>query len=297
MENLLKKMCWLAALLLAVRAGAVEVDTKNITWVLSDWPPNFIVVNGLPTVGQNDVYLKLLMARWPEARHRFEVMSTARSILALQKGSQVCRPNLIPTPERERFAYFTLTHLQMPLRVIIRSDKAAMAPRDARGDVLLGKLIAQPALRGIAAAGRSYTAEIDKLLAGPRNANVKMQPNLPSNEGLFKLLELGRADYTLDYEPNFNYRAEQVLQAGLTNLPLAGSKLIPVGIACPRTPWGRQAIVKIDSLLAEAVKDPAYREAQTRWLSTATMSRYKAELDRFYRWRTHPAPPGEYPPP
>ncbi|OQS09816.1 TIGR02285 family protein [Chromobacterium violaceum] len=283
------------ALLAFVAGASLAAEPYQITWVLSDWAPNFIIRDGKPTTGQNDVYLKLIIARWPEAEHRFMVMSTARSTLELQRGSQLCRMNLIPTPEREKFAFFTLTHMQLPLQLVIRRELAAQAPLNEAGEVVLEKLILKPGLRGITAAGRSYTAEVDRLLADRKGeSNVREIPNLPSNDGLFKLLELGRADYTLDYEPNVKYREEQNRDHPLASLPIAGAALIPVGIACPRTRWGRMAVMKIDQLLSEAVADPAYRQAQDRWLSPESVQRYRAELDRFYRQRARPADPARY---
>ncbi|AOZ49016.1 TIGR02285 family protein [Chromobacterium vaccinii] len=283
------------ALLALASAAAHASEPYQITWVLSDWAPNFIIRDGKPTTGQNDIYLKLIIARWPEAEHRFMVMSTARSTLELQRGSQLCRMNLIPTPEREKFAFFTLTHMQLPLRLVIRKEAAAQAPLNEAGEAVLDKLIRKPGVRGITAAGRSYTAEIDRLLAESKGgSNVREIPNLPSNDGLFKLLELGRADYTLDYEPNFKYRDEQSREHPLTSLPIAGAALIPVGIACPRTRWGRMAVMKIDQLLSEVVSDPAYRQAQDRWLSPESAQRYRAELDRFYRQRARAADPARY---
>ncbi|OHX10381.1 TIGR02285 family protein [Chromobacterium sphagni] len=284
------------ALCLAAMAPAAQArPATQMTWVLSDWPPNFIVRDGKPTTGQNDVYLKLIMQKWPQAEHRFIVMSTARSVLELQNKSPICRLNLIPTPTRERLAFFTLTHMQLPLQVIIRREVAAKAPLNDKGEVVLEQLIRQPDLRGIVAAGRSYTAGIDRQLASDKDkSNLRDIQNLPSNEGLFKLLQLGRADYTLDYESDLNYQQRSHGNQALVSLPLAGAALIPVGIACPRTEWGRQAILKIDALLAQVVNDPAYRAAQERWLSPASLQRYKPELDKFYRQRGHASDPARF---
>ncbi|WP_047249614.1 TIGR02285 family protein [Chromobacterium subtsugae] len=293
--RILRPLC-LAAIAPLLAAGPLRAET--MTWVLSDWPPNFIVREGKPTIGQNDVYLRLIIERWPQVQHRFVVMSTARSILELQNKTRLCRPNLIPTPERQRFAYFTLTHMQLPLQLIIRRDLAAKAPLNAKGEVELARLIRQPGLRGIVAAGRSYTAAIDSVLAAAKTgSNIRALQNLPANEGLFKLLALGRADYTLDYEPNLEYHNRHNRDQTLAGLPIAGAALIPVGIACPRTEWGLQAIRKIDALLAQAVADPAYRAAQASWASPASLQRYKAGLDRFYQQRSHPAPAAEFAPP
>lgn len=52
--------------------------------------------------------------------------------------------------------------------------------------------------------------------------------------------------------------------------------------------------MKIDQLLSEAVADPAYRQAQDRWLSPESVQRYRVELDRFYRQRARPADPARY---
>ncbi|AXE33269.1 hypothetical protein DK843_02415 [Chromobacterium phragmitis] len=291
--------CWrrcLAAIPFSVTlTTAIAAEPYQITWVLSDWAPNFIIRDGKPTDGQNDIYLKLIIARWPEAEHRFAVMSTARSVLELQRGSQLCRMNLIPTAEREKFAFFTLTHMQLPQEVIIRRAVADQAPLNGKGEVPLEKLILRPGLRGVIAAGRSYSDPIDKLFAAHRNdSNLKESPRLPSNSGLFKLLQLSRADYTLDFEPDYKYHREVDKDDSLVNLPIEGSGLIPVGIACPKTPWGRMAVMKIDQLLSEAVADPAYRQSQDRWLTQESIQRYRAELDRFYRQRARAADPARF---
>ncbi|VEB43123.1 Uncharacterised protein [Chromobacterium violaceum] len=110
-----------------------------------------------------------------------------------------------PDAEREKFAFFTLTHMQLPLQLVIRRELAVQAPLNEAGEVVLEKLILKPGLRGITAAGRSYTAEIDRLLADRKGeSNVRDIPNLPSNDGLFKLLELGRPTTRWTTSPTSN---------------------------------------------------------------------------------------------
>ncbi|MGR2663147.1 TIGR02285 family protein [Chromobacterium haemolyticum] len=275
---------WLAS-------SAYANEPTSMTWVLSDRPPGFIIKDGKPTTGQNDIYLKLIIARWPETEHRFVVMSIPRANSELRNGSQLCRPNLIPTPERETFAFFTLTHMQLPEEVIIRRDSASKVPLNVQGEVMLERLIQQPNLKGIVAAGRSHSPQIARLLAAhSKDSNIQTALSLPSNGGLFKLLQLVRADYTLDFEQEFLYHHDD----GLINLPIAGAAMVPVGIACPRTAWGRVAVMKIDQLLSEVVADPRYRQAQERWISPESLRRYQSQLDDFYRLRARATDPARY---
>ena len=278
-------------------------DKPVVTWMAADQPPASIPVNGQPTNGVLDVLWKLIVQQWPEVRHQYVVVPTARALVGLAEGREACVLGVVITPERERFAYFTETHTGLPLQVITRSEVVSKLPRNAQGEVLPGTLFDSRELRGLLVRNRSYSPHLDALLnqRGKQSA-VNYATQAEGGANIFKMIALKRADYTLDYDFTLAYQLKREadffrgVRNSLVSVPVAGTTLFSTGIACPRTPWGRQAIVKIDSIVASLATSKEYQESGNRWLTPQTVQRYRKEWETFFRNRERPTDPHKYAP-
>jgi uncharacterized protein (TIGR02285 family) len=261
-----------------------------MTWVMQDFPPVSMPVNGQPTVGVVDTLLKQIAREWPEVEHRYVVTNFARVMPMLEGGKEACATNVMPNPEREFVAYFSETHIGLPLQLIVRDDAAAKLPMNGAGEVLPDKLFGMPGLRGLITRNRSYSASLDLLLkqragdSGMRYVNAA-----DGGANILKMMVLNRADYTLEYDFALAYQLRNdpsSFKGGrLRVLPIAGARPVIAAIACPRTPWGREAIRKIDALVARLVKTDEYLKSTERWVTPQTTTRFRAARDAFIRQR------------
>jgi len=273
-----------AGLLLACQAQAQAGD--SMTWLMPDFPPIGIPVHGQPTDGMADQLVKYIVARWPEASHRFLYANPNRVWSMLASGEQVCFTGALRTPERERFAYFRNTYLLPPPQLIVRPEVLAAVTLNAKGEAEPGPLMNNPALHGLVIEKRAYGHAVDALLAQPAaSPNVKRLAASNYGKTIFTMMTMNRGDYTIDYDFVLAHAAAADAQlARLKAIPLAGAdELIVGGIACPRTAWGRGTVQKIDALLATHEGSSVLLQAQARWISKESALRYEEPMREFFR--------------
>ena len=294
----------LAALTLALLCSAAPTqaaDRPTMTWLLLDLPPTSIIVDGKLTEGISDSTLKLIVQEWPEVDHKMVVVNGARGMAYLAEGFPACFVGIIITPEREKLAYFSQTHQAAPLQLIARADVAAKLAKNSKGEVLPATLFDRADLRGIVVPQRSYSPVLDALLSlrspqsGIRNALAA-----DSGANILKMLNLGRGDYTLEYDFVLAYQQKknpELLQPpGLKSVPIAGTASPRVGIGCPHTEWGREAVMKIDAIMVKIAKHPDYLNSQNKWLTPDALKAFKKAQDEFFRVRAKPTDPKQYEP-
>ncbi len=270
-----------------------------MNWTVTELPPGSMPVDGQLTDGIYDTALKLVWQEWPEAQHQITVANAGRAVQRLAEGVQTCFSGAVRTPERDRIAYYTATHLIPALKLVTTYAKAGAFPKNARGEVLPAGTFGREDLRGLVLAHRSYTPVIDALLTGSMpHAGVKSVVSSDGGINVLQMIARDRADYTLSYDHSLTYQLrqqpEEFARAGLVALPLAGTEPVVAGIYCPRTPWGRQAIARVDAILARVSQTARYREAADRWFSTETLRQHKAAEAVFYKQRIRPADPAEF---
>ncbi len=260
------------------------VAVDRITWLTSD---NSTASN--PAVnGVTDTLVKMLTVWWPGVKHEVLIANTKRSWQMLEDGQQVCRANVVRTPEREKLVYFTNTQLTPPPQLVVRRDRLSRLPRTASGEVLLPQLLADDGLRGALVDGRSYGNAIDEMLAHrPGSANVTLYSPRDFGGRLLQMVSLDRADYSIDSDMALLMMGEP---KDLMTVPIRGaSELVMAGVACPRTPWGWSAIQGIDRALGRPEAAATLRRGLMRWLTPETRAHYGPQLEQFYRERARPS--------
>jgi len=284
-------LCWLAC------ARPASAEKPVMHWMMPDFPPGSIMVDGKPTSGVGDRIVLFLAAGMPEFEHRFSAPNPKRIwALLTTPATQACYLTGVITPERRKIAYFAPLFMSPPHQIVARPEVFERLRRD-NGETDFAALIADPALRGIVATTRSYGATLDAVIAGRPSVTGLIVAQTSNDRGnLLKMVHRGRADYTLEYDFVLSYQTS--LDKGLATLkavPVKGnSALLPVGVACPRTVWGLDMITRIDRLLATSAGADASRRALEAWLTPDTRARYRDELDRFFRARLSPTPADKF---
>ncbi|WP_374580200.1 TIGR02285 family protein [Pseudoduganella sp.] len=293
MTRRLLPSCLAAAAVLA--APPLRAD-EQMTWLMSDFPPITIPVDGAPTTGIADQIVRYLARHWGHDDHRYVYANSKRTWLMLERGSQACFAAALRTPERERTAYFSNTSLVPPPVLIVRADMLPSLPLNAAGEVVLAQLLARRAARGAIVENRSYGPQLDAMLAQHPEANLEKTAIGDYGRNVLLMVARGRADYTFDYD--FALAYGQSLQAELAQLrtvAIAGNaQAVLAGVACPRTPWGRRMIRKIDSILGTPAGADMLMRAQDTWLTPAGKQRYQSQMAAFQRLRSKPGAEADY---
>lgn len=221
---------------------------------------------------------------------KLEVANADRGWAQIRQGDEACLANAVRLPERERLAYFSTIWLMPPPQFIVRRDRRAAVPLDARGAVDLPALTTGASLRGVIARTRSYGAALDAQLAGAAGLSRVTAGDFGSN--LLPMLLQDRADFTIEY-PNVLVALASQRDGGvaLDTLPIKGAgEPVPSGVACPRTPWGHAAIRLIDETLGTPEGAAMLREALSISLPADTQRAYREAFDAHFQRRAKPTP-------
>ncbi|MBA5608285.1 TIGR02285 family protein [Duganella sp. FT3S] len=268
---------------------AYNAQAQDMDWWLTDFPPYSHPIDGRPGTGAVDQVLRGVVANWPEkTTHQFRIANTARIWTSIDIGTEACYTSALRTPQRDRQAYLSDVFMLPPIQLIVRKDRLTEVPMNSNGEVQFNALIMKRNINGALVAGRAYGTELDAALASnAHGANLKFTGATVLGTNIFKMIAAGRVDYTLDYDFILAYQMMDTsalktlvtLPIDIANTPLIGS------FACPRTPWGKKMIDRIDYIVSQLAQDTHYRDQFDRWLTPATKSRYAAEFDEFYKKR------------
>ncbi|MBW8845241.1 MAG: hypothetical protein JF607_09735 [Burkholderiales bacterium] len=288
-----------AGLALALASGtalAAEAPpaVDSILWLVSN---TMAVPDGDVMRHPADELTHWLQARLPGVTLKPMVANAERSWTLIREGRRACHAGAARTPERERLAYFTDTWLVPPPQLIVRQDRRAALPLDARGAVDLEALLSDGTLRGVLNQGRSYGAALDALInAQPTGPQVQRVYGGDYGSNLLAMLMQERADYTLDYPNVLIAQAsqppgEQAGEPPLAALPVKGaSDPVVSGVACPRTRWGHAAIRLIDAALGTPEGAALLRDTLRVSLPPDTQRAYREAWDAFFKLRARPTP-------
>lgn len=278
--------CWMTD---AARAR----DT--LTWAIHNWPPIYILPGeGVPLnlVGQGsgDLMVDSLSRALPEYEHRHLVINAERARVMYDSGAHLCSATAILTPERDKTRYFTYTLLAEPRYLITSLETKSKLPLH-NGAVSLVALMHDARFKGLIVSERSYGPDLDAILRGPERTDNLASINSPDMGGNLMRMQLaGRMDYTIEYPTNLAYLSaiDKRFQA-LVAIPIVeAQKMTMAGVACPRTPWGKTVIEKVDRAVAKLTQTRAHREMLETWLSPEQRQTLRKQIDDFYAFRSVP---------
>ncbi|WP_091970950.1 hypothetical protein [Methylobacterium gossipiicola] len=184
-----------------------------------------------------------------------------RVLASLRDGVAFCFIGGVKTPEREAFAVFSLpVALFYPVRIIVpaseRARFAALAP------LSLATLLADRTLRTSVLRSRSLGSRVDSLLAQAASPHLHAE----FDEAL-RMLFAKRLDYLVEYPTIASYGARSLGQAdAFAALPfIEEPEPVFARVMCPKTPWGRRLVERIDAILRVERTTPAYRQIVEAW--------------------------------
>ncbi|MBB5206129.1 uncharacterized protein (TIGR02285 family) [Inhella inkyongensis] len=273
---------WLAAG--ALRAD--ETEGAEIRWAIVDGPPYHNdgpkgVARSVDELGDGltDRLIAGIAAQLPQWRHVLVPTGRSRMWREIQAGRPLCYADAFKTPERLRWAYFTLATAPVPQMLAAREG---LLPA---GEVSLQALLKQTDLTAVFERDRSYGPVLDPMI---RSAGSQVRiGSLPSTPQLLRMLEAGRMDYLVEYPLALHYLAQRLQPAPrISYHALAEERQpLPSYIACTRSPWGRKAIEALDQAMRRWAAQPAAAATLLRSLPAEVARTDGARIEAFYRER------------
>lgn len=271
-------------LLAAVAASSVLLPLdpafgrESVLWAALDFPPFQIRDGHYRGSGSFDGLLDLLTEQLREYDHEVVTMTFARREEEMRQGQRLCTPGLFRTAARERLLVFSLPALiHLDNRLVFLASRADRIGSREPAD--LEALLKRSDLVGGIIAGRSFAPNIDPLLRQYENAaNIVMRP-LRSSQ-MFEMLIDGEIDYTILFPHEAAYLARQHGRSGdIVVRPIANTPpYIFTQVACTKGAWGEAIIDRINRVLAEQQRNPAYRSLSERWYTEPD----KEQIRKYY---------------
>lgn len=265
----------LSGLALAATPGEVE-------WYGSDFAPLSIVSGPYKGRGAIDQWQAFIVEQLAEWSHQSVVANTARIREALTRHGNVCNPAYLKTPEREQYALFSepLIGILPNGLITLQQRKAEYRPfLNSRGELKLQELMAARPLRLAVANGRSFGAHIDGVLQHPASLGKRVPFNASDlfSSGLLQLSARKQLDAVMGYamELSWNARRLDLPQEQFWFVPIEGeSALIPVHVACSRSPLGEQVIRRVNQLIRAGKLPELAAQAYREWLPADVAAYY-----------------------
>lgn len=261
----------LACLLSVLPAAGRAADLPKVDWYVFDFPPIYILEGPDAGMGTADARLRQIMAGLDGFEHRRVVASLSRLMTDVAVKDGVCSITMLRTPEREASLIFARHFWRLETsRVLLRPDRRAIIARyiTSDGRLDLAAMRQDTELIGVYAAQRSYTGAIDRYVK-ERGGQSGQLMRVDSPESAFRMLELGRADYTFGYGYELAYFNEMERKSlKLAALPVEGDPLyVDGGMACSKGPTSARVIAALDDLLDRQPTTDDVDKAGSRWRS------------------------------
>ncbi|KAF0814044.1 hypothetical protein IGB42_01724 [Andreprevotia sp. IGB-42] len=277
--------------LILLPALACAEPQREITWVLLNWPPVFILFDGQTPAAPNELgsgmgeqQLRMMAERLPQYRHRYVRSDPQRAFGEMRRGMSLCFYPALKTEDRRTYSYALPAAITTPLQLVVREDqRARIAPGPA--GVSLPALLARNDLKGYVQKGRSYAQAVDTILDAP--ASQAKRITLPRVGHLQQLIDSGQVDYTLEYPYVIEYENKVArFHNDLVSVPIAElEEPVVWHVACTRNNWGKNLMRDLDPVLRELATNADWREISGQWLDPATQRLYHARFKAFYDWR------------
>ncbi|WP_445679123.1 TIGR02285 family protein [Radicibacter daui] len=249
-------------------AGRAE-ERPAVDWYVFDFPPIYILSGPDTGKGTADARLRQFMAGLDEFQNRKVVASPSRLMADMAVKDGVCSITMLRTPEREAALIYAQHFWRLETsRVMLRPDRQDLYARfmTADGRIDLAAMLNDAELTGVFVAKRSYTGAIDRYVREQSGRQDRLL-QVNSSESAFRMLELGRADYTFGYGYELRYFNDTQREAlKLASVAAVGDPLyVDGGIACSKGPVSTRVISAIDALLDRQPTTDEIGEASRRW--------------------------------
>lgn len=280
MPNILAQIVVIISVVFFSSMPANAFAKDSITWMEAVAPPFFIHSGNLKGQGYEDRITEILTENLPQYAHSHIIATISRHYQQWKQGEKSCSLAMYKTPEREKFAYFSIPSVfSLPVVLIIRKNN--FDKFGGTKTVNLQQLLESNQFTVGRSNNRSYGVILDNILNEYGN-----ETNIFSFEGselslnLFKMLIADRIDALAGLPEEAMYLAETLgFKDQIVTLNIAENQNMHAAtlsyVACSKTDWGGKAIDAINTVLLKERPTTRYRATYERWLDPSSVEDYR----------------------
>ena len=237
----------------------------SIVWFHSDFPPLSIVSGPDKGRGAADQWGAFLQQQLPEFQHELITANTVRLQEEMKHRDNACNYAFLKTAEREKLFLFSepLASIQPNGLITLRSREQELAPfLNDHGELRL--------------AGVGIHTERKELAGHESGKLVAFTASDLFSSGLLQMLNKKGVDALPGYAIELSWAAQRfnLPPERFWFLPVEGqAELLPVHVACSRSPVGEQIIAQINELIRAGKLHEVASQAYRDWLP-ADVARY-----------------------
>ena len=259
---------------------------SEINWYKNDFPPYFILKGPYKGLGILDRLYPHIISALPSYKHNFFVTNNPGFFKRVALGHNVCSLSLMKTEERAKHVYFSKPYLfllQNGLFIRNSDIEKFVEYFTSDGKVVLSRLIKDKDLVLGVKRGVSYGGGLDEIIsANIDNKNIVSRKGKDLNEGLFKMLRLGRIDYLIAYDESMNFMITKLdVPSNFLFIPideLPKQHLNQAGVSCSKNEFGKKVINEINKILEDEKIIEQTKKYYMNWLSNDAILEYKKIL-------------------
>lgn len=272
----------LLAILLSLIYSLNSYAQNTIYWQTYHRPPAAFTTGEYQGQGFAQQILTLIINQMPNYKHEIVVTTLARAVADIKANKYSCHPALIETKQRKEFMLFSQASLLNPTGRII-GQVNLIKPFLENGKVNLTKLLQQSPLTLAHINKRSYGQKIDNILKNNLNDRQIFQVQDIELTRVFKMIERKRLDFVIAYPHEISYYINNNVSTNRLGIyQIAGIPAYTLSsVACPKTPWGQQAISDINQALRKIKPTKAYQNALLAWREEEAKH---AHFQQFYQY-------------
>lgn len=257
---------------------------KTIIWLKSNVPTSTITNGKHKNQGTGDLTANMIIEQLNQYQHTWTNTNYPRIFTFLAQKENYCASGIIPTPERKKYAYFSLPQILIPPHRLITTREnlhlfqKIQQHQNTESMSLAYLLKHHPELTMGLVVGRSYGKQIDTLTERYHYAhNIVKRTGQDPTTGILRMLAAGRIDYTIEYAPMLEYFSDDNPQfPSLVSLPInEANDYVLASIACSKNAFGKQAIEKINHAIKKLRNSARYREVQEHWLDDRNVAGFR----------------------
>ncbi len=242
-------------------------EERELSWAVNNAPPFYIVHGERQGGGFGDRIQEMLIERLPGYQHEIKRRPLNRVVHKMNAGENWCFTTWIHGTRRD-IVYTSIPYLYYyPQGLVLKKSlyRQLGSPEVLSLEALLMDsrwVFGKPL-------GRGYGEKLDPILEKAKSQhNFYVRSSIDSTEGIFKMLNAGRIDYTLEYSYTMNYYKEELGLDSLVFVPLEENRGEAVlgAVAVTRNSWGEGVVKEINQAIREVRRLPEYRDILRDWM-------------------------------
>ena len=254
-------------------------EKETIFWAVNDAQPFYITEGKLKGQGFGDRIQAMIINRMADYHHVVLSRPLKRVLQEMKNEEPRCFSTWIYKTRADIVVTSAPYLYYQPHGVVLLKDtlKKLGNPQTLSFNKLLQKteyIFGKPL-------GRGYGTLLDPILKKYENAKHISRGAGRSIEGIFKMLQAERVDYTIEYPHTMHYYANKLdMKDALVFIPLAenyDSGLLGA-VACTKTDWGKTVIKDINQAIGQIRELPEYKKILRDWFIIKTKEKEYWEI-------------------